>query len=101
MANVFGEAAFDYGDFYSGNAEEDSKGYVPSNCEITFTKDNSTEGVVIITSSLTIKNLHQERSSSFKCISENSIDNMIGAKQHITLELKLDGKDNYQRIVHG
>lgn len=90
-----GEAAIDYDEFFSGNAEEDIvPGYVPKNCEITITRDNAVDGILTTTSTLTIRELDQETisSTSFKCIADNKVVDMIGIKQFVKLSLKVEGK---------
>ena len=94
LANTFGEAALDYDQFYSGNAEDDiTNGYVPRSCEIQITRDDSVEGVFVTTSNLTLRELDLEsiQSTSFLCIAENDVPDLIGIKQYVKLVLELEG----------
>ena len=94
LGDNFGEAALDYDQFYSGNAQDNiADGYVPKNCEIQITRDDSVEGIVTTNSTLIIRELDLEniQSTSFRCIAENNVVNLLGVTKHVKIVLKLEG----------
>lgn len=98
LNSVFGEAAFDYDEFYENIVFNDPTPYIPQNCEILISTDPAvTEGPQTTTSVLTIKDLHSEsiNYTSFRCFGENGISNMIQEKEFVTVELELEGIGAY------
>ena len=93
-SDAFGEAAFDYDQFYSGDAPIDAEGYIPKNCEIKITRDDSVEGVLVTNSTLILRELNQEsiQLTSFRCIAENNVANILGVTKYVKIVLKLEGK---------